>query len=105
MSPPILRTAVGAGRLYADIEGKVYEVVTLEAFNNAGTLSDNNLPSPETPKFKTVAVGKNARAQAYDATAVGHGTLVTGDQGTAVGESAHAYGYGSVALGRPRPRL
>ena len=88
-----------AGRLYADIGGKVYEVVTLEAFNNAGTLSDNNLPSPETPKFSTVAVGKDARAQAYDATAVGQGTLVTGDQGTAVGQNAHAYGYGSVALG------
>lgn len=88
-----------ASRLYAEIGGVRYLVVNLEALNNAGTLSDRNLPRPERVNLKTTAVGRNAKAIAYDATAFGHNALAAGDAATAVGEFSNALGHKSTALG------
>lgn len=86
-------------RLYADIGGQVYHVVRLEAYNNAGTLNDDNLPRAEMPRFRTTAVGDNARARGYDGTAVGESARALGDQSTAVGQNARAFEYRSTAIG------
>ena len=88
-----------ANRLYAEIDGNVYLVATLEASNNAGTLSDASLPYRATPSFNTVAVGDGAKATAYDATAVGSGADATGARSTAVGFSAAATGNRATAMG------
>ncbi len=94
-----LADAGRAGRLYAGINGKVYDTNALELANNAGTLADGSLPDPVIPGYATTAVGEDARATAYDATAVGSGARASGVHSTAVGQFAGAFGSRSTSVG------
>ena len=101
-------------KLFAVIGGNLYDVDHLQAFDDAGILSDSSLPSaePQTPGALTTAVGDQAVAGGREATAVGESAAANGPGSTAIGRAARAEdravsvgsealadGQGSVAIG------
>lgn len=102
-------------KLFAVIGGNLYATELLKNFNDAGILSDTNLPYSETQspdpettavgdgaiagKTSATAVGENAQASDHGAVAIGRDTNAAGAGSIAIGDYVRAYGVDSIALG------